>query len=408
MTTLALEYSPLRPEVIADPYPYYAALRRDAPVRFVEELSMWVVSRYADVVRVARDPELFTNQAMAEAVTRPTTYGDVEEREELPLSIVGTDGEYHARLRRIVNRGFTPRRMAALEDRVREVAASLADAFAERDAVELIEHFAAPLPVIVISELLGVDPARRHDFRRWSEWMVFAVFEAADEAQAAEILRSGEEMGEWCDEVVEQRHRAPGTDLISTLVRAEADEVLTPAEVRIFVFTLMVAGSITTTHLMANMMRAAIANAEAVAAVRERPELAASFVEESLRFDAPVQLMLRTAARDVEVAGVTIPAGATVAPLIGSANRDEAVFADPDRFDVRRDAREHLAFGHGVHFCLGAALARLEARVAFEELLARIEAPRLAGDVEFVESVVFRGPQRLDLTFRPAAHWASR
>jgi cytochrome P450 len=245
----------------------------------------------------------------------------------------------------------------------------------------------------VIASLLGVDADRRDEFRRWSEHMVLAVFEPTTPAQQAEIVESGRMMGEWLDDVVARRSGADGDDLISVLLRAEMDGgALTIDEMRGFVFTLLVAGSITTAYLIGSAVVALAEDPSLMARARSRPDDIGKIVEETLRHETPVQMMFRTATEPVEISDVAIPAGATVLPLIGSANRDETVFADPDRFDPDRATGEHLGFGHGVHFCLGAALARLEARVAIEELLAQAPRLELVGEVAQMTSLVFRGP----------------
>ncbi len=402
----AFAYDPLDLRVLEDPYPYYAHLRRHEPVYHVPAHGFWAVSRYRDVLRVLRRPELFSSAAMAAAVTRPGEFAPTsEDREpwdpEEGTSIVGTDGARHVRLRNVVNRGFTPARIAALAPRVRAIVQSLAEPLLEAGECEFLSDFAAPLPATVIAELLGVDPDRRADFKRWSDAAVLGVFEPLDEEQQRCVGERLAEMGDYFDVVIEERRQRPGDDLVSALIRAEEEHgALTPTEVRAFVFTLLVAGSVTTTHLLANAMRALVAHPEELAKVTANRALVPSLVEETLRYDPPVQMLLRTATEDLELAGVTIPKGATVAPLFGSANRDETVFPAPDRFDVTRDPKDHLAFGHGVHFCLGAALARLEARIVFEVLLERMRKPVFDGESSRnLCSLVFRGPVHLPLRF---------
>jgi cytochrome P450 len=229
--------------------------------------------------------------------------------------------------------------------------------------------------------------------------MVIAVFEPNTTAHQDDIARSSEEMGGWLDEVIEVRSHTLGDDLISVLLRAELEGgALTPEELRTFVFTLLVAGSITTAYLIGRTVDALVQEPRILELARRDTELIAGAVEETLRFDAPVQMMFRTATVPVQIAGTDVPAGATVLPLIGSANRDEDAFPEPDRFDPARNSREHLTFGHGAHFCLGAALARLEARILIEQLLKRTATLEPAGEIEHVSSLVFRGPTRLPLT----------
>jgi cytochrome P450 len=405
MTSTATEYGydPLGEDVQADPYPYYAMLRRDAPVYHVADLDLWAVSRFDDVRRVMHDASAFSSQAMAAAVTRPNEYaqeaGLGEDGEEAAVSIVGTDGATHTRLRHIVNRGFTPRRIASLEPEIRAMAGTYVDAFVAAGGGDVQSALAVPFPIDVIAALLGVDGSRRDDFRRWAEHMVVAVFEQPDDEEQTGILQSSVEMSEWLHEEIATRDGGTGDDFISVLLRAERDGgSLTPDEMFVFVFTLLVAGSITTAYLVGNGILALLERPYLLDIVRDDRSLVPPLVEETLRFDAPTQLMLRTATDDVDIAGMTIPRGATVVPLLGSANRDDAMFAVPGVFDPRRRPAEHLAFGHGIHYCLGAALARVEARVVFDELLPRVRSMEPAGRCERVHSLVFRGPKRLPIT----------
>ena len=400
----AIDYDPLAPLVQADPYPFYAALRRGDPVHYVESLDAYAVSRHADVRHVMHDYTAFSSEAMAQLVARPAEYAanafGIDDAGPRPVSIVGTDGQTHTRLRLIVNRGFTPRRMAAIEQDVRAVAASYVERLVANGEGDLVAGLAVPFPTVVIAALLGVDPDRREHFRRWSEHMVLAVFEPTDAEQQQAIACSGREMAEWLDAAAAERTDGLGDDLISVLLRAELEGgALDHEELRAFVFTLLVAGSITTAYLIGNAAMTLAQDAHLLSRARLDPAIIPGIVEESLRFDSPTQLMFRTATTPTEVAGTTIPKGATVLPLIGSANRDEHAFPEPDRFDPDRNTLDHISFGHGVHFCLGAALARLEARVALEELVARSSRLDQAGDVARVSSVVFRGPTCLPLRF---------
>ena len=405
MTPTTIAYDPFSAEVQANPYPSYARLRREAPAYYVEALDAYAVSRHADVRRVMHDHRAFSSEAMAALVARPVEYADAaadqaEFEGDGAISIVGTDGETHTRLRTIVNRGFTPRRMAEQEREIRRVARAFAGQLATAGGGDLQSIFAIPFPTAVIASLLGVDAERRDEFRRWSEQMVLGVFEPTTPDQQAEIARSGQELGQWLDELVEARAGAPGDDLVSVLLRAEMEGgALTSDEMRGFVVTLLVAGSITTAYLIGSAVVALAGDASLLEHARNDAAVIARIVEEMLRYEAPVQLMFRTATTAVEIADVTVPQGATVLALIGSANRDAEVFAYPDRFDPdRNNVGEHLGFGHGVHFCLGAALARLEARIAIEELLAVAPKLEIAGDVTQMTSLVFRGPTAVPLS----------
>jgi cytochrome P450 len=404
---LALAYDPLHDDVQADPYPYYAALREQVPVCWLDSLQSFVVSRYDDVRRVMHDHDTFSSEAMGALVSRPVEYADAADvldeydRSDFPNSIVGLDGAAHSRLRMIVNRGFTPRRIGVLEAEMRRTANAFLGPLVAAGEGDLQAGFAVPFPTSVIAQLLGVPVERRDDFRRWSEWMVKGVFEPLDVDQQHAVAAAGREMGDYLGAIIEERGDGRGDDLISVLLDAEPEGgALTPQELEVFVFTLLVAGSITTAYLIGRAVQLLAAEPLLLAAIRADRLGVPAVVEESLRYDTPVQLMFRTATADVDIAGTTIPSRSTVIALLGSANRDPSMFDAPDVFDPARASTEHLSFGHGVHFCLGAALARLEARVALEELLARTEVLEPAGDAEHVASIVFRGPTSLPFRLR--------
>jgi cytochrome P450 len=381
-------------------------LRREAPVYRVPSHGFLAVSRYRDVMSVLRDPGLFSSAAMAAAVQRPAQYVPEEERDEPwdlddGMSLIGTDGERHARLRRVVNRGFTPGRIAALAPRIESLVASLLAPLLERGRCDFVSDVATPLPVLVIAEMLGIDPGLRDDFRRWSEAAMVGVFETPDPEQAREVGASIVEMNTYFDAVIEERRLRPGDDLLSVLVRAEVEQgVLTPREAQTFAYTLLVAGSVTTTYLLSNALLALLRHPTELEKVWAEPALVPSLVEEALRYDPPVHVLFRTATRDTEIAGVTVPRDSVVVPLFASANRDEAVFPEPDRFDVARHPKDHLAFGYGSHYCLGAALARLEAKIVFEALVGSLRELELEEErVDWLPSLVFRGPRSLRVAF---------
>jgi len=422
----AIAFDPSSDAQRADPYPAYAELRRHAPVHRLEKTGAYAVSRYEDVAFVLRNPELFSSSAMRTALTNVAATGapgvemavaDAARVGELlqtlpfPLPevlasrfLISSDPPVHGTMRGLVNRGFTPRRIAALEPRIREIARASLGAVRGKRELELQGAFSIPLPVTVIAELLGVEPERTEDFKRWSDCVIAGSTGAAGTLRPLEILEAFSELSNYMTRVIEARRTQPEDDLISTLIRAEnGEDALKPVDVVMFTLLLLVAGNETTTNLIGNTMLALLAHPEQLARVRRDPGLVPSLVEEGLRYCGPIQFLYRHATRDVELAGVTIPAGSLVIPLIGSANRDERQFEEPDRFDVTRNAQGHLAFGLGIHFCLGASLARLEARVALEELLARYARfepvePR----VEYIDSFLVRGPKRLPLRVEAA------
>ena len=423
----ALRFDPFKSELRANPYPAYAELRRDAPVYRIESSGIYAVSRYADVLQVLRQPEMFSSSAMMTILGGPmgasapiagmgVSGAEAARFSELaqtlptsPLealaarSLIAADPPVHGPLRNLVNRGFTPRRIAALEPRIREIARAALDGLKGQCEPDLVASFFVPLPVTVISEMLGIEPERSADFKHWSDTLVSGVTGSAA-GGVEQIIRAFGEMTAYVTGVAEERRARPREDLISTLVGAEAGETaLKPFEVVMFISLLMVAGNETTTNLLGNAVLALIEHPQQLAAVRRDPSLIPALVEETLRYDTPAQFMFRRATQDLELAGTKIPAGAVVMPLLASANRDDAQFPDGERFDVTRDTSGHLGFGFGVHFCLGASLARLEARVALEELLSRYVAfERASARVEYIDSVLVRGPSRLPLRLAAA------
>ncbi|MEE8558893.1 MAG: cytochrome P450 [Myxococcota bacterium] len=392
-----MEYNPLDPEVTRNPYPYYAFLRREAPV-YRTPLGFAAVSRYADVFEILRHPEAFSSSAMGDligqvkAMSHEDELGDGE-------TLLGTDPPVHTRLRKIVNRAFTPRRVAALEPRIRALCAELVDDMVADGDTDLIGALAVPLPVMVIAEILGIDPARRGDFKRWSGELVAATAGTPTPELRAALERSGAERTEYLDAVIEQRKADPRNDLISALVQAEADEdIMTENEVGNLIVLLLIAGNETTTNLIGNAVLALLSRPDLVDGVQANPALVPALVEETLRYDSPVQLMLRRATRSVEISGEKVGEGELVAVLLGSANRDERQFDEPDVFDLSRDPSRHLAFGFGTHFCLGAGLARLEARIALETFLRRAVRFELLGPVPGrAPSLLMRGVRSLSL-----------
>jgi len=388
-----VDYNPLAPDVKQDPYPYYAALRRDHPVYRVEGLGTYAISRYEHVLFAATHHELFSSAGFSNT--------NINDRPAKML--IFTDPPDHTRLRNLVNRGFTPKMVADLEPRIREVTRELIDRVVPAGETDLIGDLAMPLPVTIIAEILGVDPAHKDDFKRWSDWIVMDFFGQITEEMQPQVQEDMDVFRAYFNEAVADRRAQPRADLISALVRAESEQqALTADEVLMFIVLLLVAGNETTTNLLGNAVIALLEHPEQLASVRADRSLVPNLVEEALRYDAPVQFLLRRATQDIELAGTVIPRDALVQVIFASANRDEDKFADPDRFDVTRDTQGHLAFGHGIHVCLGAPLARLEATIALEAVIERLpDLRRVDGSIEFVDSVFLRGPKRLPLAFTP-------
>lgn len=391
-----MEFNPYDPKLHDDPYPVYRRLRDEFPAHHNEAMNFWTFSRYDDVAAALRDPDLYiSSKGIAVGLQTPDTG---EGGPSVPLLIM-LDGEEHKRLRALVSGAFSPRRMAALEPTIRKIAVELIDELMAAEDPDLVLEFSNPLPTIVIAELLGVPSADREQFKIWSN--AITQFDPAKPDGVHPSAESGPavELAIYLANVIEERRNAPRDDLLSRLLAVEVDgRKLTQPELIGFAFLLLVAGHETTTNLISN---AAIL-LDQFPAERKKliddPLLVGPAVEEFLRFDAPVQGLARTTTRNVEIHGVEIPEGGQVLLLFASANRDERKIAHPDRFDVTRPATDHLAFGFGKHFCLGSGLARLEARIAFEELLSRLPNYRLLDPkVERMCSGPIRGAVRLPL-----------
>ncbi|MET9291395.1 cytochrome P450 [Streptomyces sp. NPDC003077] len=379
-------------DFVADPYPYYAKLRAEGPVHFVrlpDGQEAWLVVGYDEVRSVLADQRLSKDW---------TTYGATEatEEEKTLVNMLDSDPPEHTRLRKLVAKEFTSRRVEALRPRVQSITDELVDAMlASPDGrADLVEALAFPLPMTVICELLGVPDLERDDFRAWSNEMVAPTSqEAAEAAQRA--------MARYLPVLIEEKRHNPGDDLLSALIRTsdEDGDRLAGEELTGMAFLLLVAGHETTVNLISNGVRALLQHPEQLAALRADPSLLDNAVEEMLRYDGPVETATwRFTTEPIEVGGAVIPARAMVLVALASADRDPERFAAADDFDITRDARGHVAFGHGIHFCLGAPLARMEGRIAVRTLLDRC--PGLALDAEpdalkWRSGMLIRGTEQL-------------
>jgi len=313
-------------------------------------------------------------------------------------AIMGVDPPIHTRLRKLVNRAFTPRLIAALESRIRAITSELVAAGTARGEFDLVSDLASPLPVTVIAEMLGVEPERRADFRQWGDAIVNAHGGVQSEAERARVRQLNLTFRSYFQEKVETRRTHPQGDLITALVQAQEDQqMLSTEEILVLIAFLLLAGSETTTNLIGNAMVVLEDHPQEMTKVRANPTLIDNVIEETLRYEGPIQSMPRHILREVQIAGTTIPAGAVVVPLFASANRDENKFPHPDRFDLTRDTEGHVGFGYGIHYCLGAPLARLEAKIALAELLRLRGLRRKNQDVEFGGGIIVRGPKTLPL-----------
>jgi cytochrome P450 len=361
-----VEYSPYAYEVHEDPYPVYRELREQAPLYRNESLGFWALSRHADVLGALKDVALYSN---AQGVTLdPAASGAAA---EIAMSFLAMDPPRHTRMRALVSRGFTPRRVAALEPRIREIAVALLEACAGRERFDFITEFAGRLPMDVISEMLGVPEADRRELRTWADTLVHRPEGSLD--VPAEGVAAFGRIWSYFDALIAERQRCPGDDLVSALLRSEVEgERLRKRDIQSFCNLMIVAGNETTTKLLGNALYWLWRNPDQRSLLKDEPGLVPRWVEETLRFDNSTQVIGRTVARDHERSGRKLAEGDRVLLLLGSANRDERVFEDADAYRLLRDTTPMLSFGQGMHFCLGASLARLEGRVALEEVWRRM------------------------------------
>jgi hypothetical protein len=391
-----LAYDPYDPAIAEDPHPTYRRLRDEAPVYWIERLGFFALSRYADVLAALRDPATFSSAH--------GLFLDQDPEAFLP-NMQSTDPPRHDGLRKLALDAFTTRRVAALEARMRGIVRELLDGFAGRGACDLASELAWPFPATVICELLGVPSADRERFRGWS-------YDLATGARRGDgsNLAAASAVCDYFGELLAERRRVPRDDLVSALVAARLEgQALGEEDLRGFCFLLVVAGHETTTNLLGNGFLLLAERPELRKELAADPSLIPGAVEEFLRYESPVQGLSRTVVREVELHGAKLRPGDKVHLLFAAANRDERAFERPDALEIRREPNPHLAFGHGVHFCLGAKLARLEAQVALEELLRRIPDFELACErVERLPSPMLRGVERLPVAFPPSPSAGAR
>jgi cytochrome P450 len=386
-----------------NPYPIYARLRDEAPVAWSENWQAWVVSRYDDVAASLKDKEFLSNENR-----QALLFNGLPEKERGDLAqlrhyfaqkdVIGSDPPDHTRMRALVQKAFTPKVVASLEPRVRTLASDMIGQAMKSRPFDFVHEVAHPLPVILIAEILGAPPQDRHLFKRWAaEILAFQGTGQAHYATAMISQQSLMEMFAYMDRLIEERRAAPRDDIITTLALAEeGGRGFSRAELLATCNTLLTAGHETTTNLTGNLVLQLLRHPEQWRMVGSNPAMIAPAIEEALRFDAPKQRNFRRVKKSHSFGGADFEEGQMVFQLIGSANRDPLKFEDPNRFDITRPENDHLSFGSGIHFCLGAPLARMEARVILETLQSHLPECRLENrPLLWQERVQLRGPREL-------------
>lgn len=392
VTKAPLFYDPFAPDIVADPYPWYQRLRDEAPLYRQEALDFWVLSRYDDVLAGAR---AHASLSSAEGV--------IYARQGLPMMLT-MDPPDHTRLRRIVARDFTPTAVAAWRALVERLAEEAVGRMLEQGTTDAVATVASPLPILVIAEILGVPPDEYPQFREWSDDIVesLALNDPNDFERANRTVQGILALQRYMKGLTDERRRAPRSDLLSRLVQPREEGALDDSEVFWFSLLLLVAGNETTTNLLGNVLHTLATQPSVWERLRGQPELVPSVIEESLRHDSPIQGFFRTALVPYPVQGVEVPPGDRVLLLYGAANRDPRHYDDPAAFRIDRNPSDHLGFGSGVHLCLGAHLARLEAGAVLHELARRVRALEPAGNPVRGTNPILRGMARLPLTLTPA------
>jgi cytochrome P450 len=385
-------------EFVQDPYAVFQRLRTESPVHPVvlpRGLRAWLVTRYADVRAALADPKLHKDSRHIRDLFERNTEakGPMLNNDALSYHMLNSDPPDHERLRRLVTKGFTARRIERMRPRIEEITASLLADIGSRTEFDLLDEFAFPLPITVICELLGVPTSDRDDFRLWSNTLLSGA--APEEVRAA-----AGKMSDYLVKLVQDKRTDPGDDIVSALVQAsDDDDRLSERELTAMAFLLLVAGHETTVNLIGNGILALMRDPAQFAALRADRSLLPGAIEEFLRYEGPVtNATLRYTTEPTEIGGVTVPAASFVVLSLGAANRDPHRYPEPDRLDIERDISGHMAFGHGIHYCLGAPLARLEAEIAFTGLLDafdRIDIGMPTDDLRWRSGFVIRGLERL-------------
>jgi cytochrome P450 len=397
------------PRFVTDPYPLYRWLQKHAPVRRDPIAPVWVVTRHADVSAMLKDPRFnkdpFADNRLPAVVREQLGIPDQQVRtaDVETLSMLFLDPPQHTRVRAVFSRAFTPKMIASLRPRIQQITDKRLEKVIGTGRMDVIEAIAYPLPVVVIAELLGFPPEDYPLYKKWSDHFAAALGINPTVEQQDLAAQSRVELHAYFDRLVVQLEKKPGDNLLTALLELEREAGgLNREEIFINSALLLAAGHETTTNLIGNGIYHLLKNPRQFAMLRDDPSLIESAVEELLRFDSPVQWVSRVVREDMELGGVQLKPGAILLGCLGAANRDPLVFADPDRLDLRRSDNKHLSFGSGVHFCLGAALARMEAQIAIGTILQKLPALRLVQrKIRWKKGLIFRAIERLDVAWVP-------
>jgi cytochrome P450 len=406
-TEARIDFDPMSAHQRECPFDVYRKAREQMPVFYSERFDLWVVTLYDDVVRVLKDPATFSSaeSLSVDTIVAPEVQAVLDTGFPATPTLVTADPPVHTRFRELVGKAFTSRRVAQLEPRMFDIANRLVDAFVQRGSADIVRQFAYPFPMEVIAEILGLPVSDMNSFKRWSDDMS-ARFGLLPLGRQIECAQSEVEFQHYFAARLEERRHCPQQDFLTDLLnaRVHGERPLDMLELLSILKQLLIGGNETSTNLISGAMLLLMTNADQLEVVLNDRTRIANVVEEVLRLDSPVQGLFRTTTREVELGGVRLPKGAHLELLYGSANRDEKRFHDADRFDIRRnDSSNHMAFGFGIHFCIGAQLARYEGRIALETLLDRLPHLRMARGqmIERHPHFLLRGLKGLEMEWDP-------
>ena len=398
-------YNPFDKRLASNPYPIYERLRSRDPIHRTWLMNGWLLTRYADVLDALRDPRLSADErnttGFEKFVARMRRDGLLDPGEEIEPSMLRSDAPDHTRLRKLVSKAFTPRSIQKLEPEIQEIVREQLDQVASRGEMDVIRDLATPLPVIVIAEMIGVPREDREQFKHWSDIIASTVGFTDSLADRRKARQAGKQLRAYFEATAEKRRRDPQDDLLSGLLAAEEEgDKLTSAEVFSTLELLLIAGNETTTNLIGNGLLALLRNPDQLERLQSDPDLIDTALDELLRYDGPVQATSRIALEDFKIGSADVRKGQNVIVVLGAANRDPERFVDPDRLDLGRADNLHLGFGHGVHFCLGSNLARLEAKHALRGLVERLPQLKLAtDDPPWKSNLILHGLKALPVRF---------